>query len=158
ILGGLIEHTNSKSTAGWPGFSQTPFLKYFSADNKNENIEQEVLIVVIPHIIRLPGITAANLQALASGTDTNPGVRLESEVLSPNLPTAGQVTQAPPVAAVPAPAPAPSAPPAAAPQGGAQVRFEPAAASIKAGETTTLGITVQDVQDLFSVPILLQFD
>jgi general secretion pathway protein D len=157
ILGGLIERTNTKSSSGWPGFAQTPVLKYFTADNKNENEEQEVLIVVIPHIIRLPGITAANLQALASGTDTNPGVRLESEVLSPAVPTAGQITQAPQDAAVPAPAPAPSTP-SAAPQGGTQLRFEPAAATIKAGETTTLGIAVQDVQDLFTVPLLLQFD
>jgi general secretion pathway protein D len=160
ILGGLIERTNSKSTAGWPGFAQTPVLKYFTADNKSNNEEQEVLIVVIPHIIRLPGITAENLKALSSGTDTNPAVRLESEVLSPIVPTVGPITQAPPVAAAPAPAPtpAPSTPPAAAPQGGAQVRFDPAATSIKVGETATLGIVVQDVQDLFSVPLLVQFD
>ena len=41
---------------------------------------------------------------------------------------------------------------------GAQLRFEPATAALKTGETTTLGVVVQNVQDLFSVPMLLQYD
>ncbi len=54
ILGGLIERTNSKSVTGWPGFAQIPFLRYFTSQENVENEEQEVLIVVIPHIIRMP--------------------------------------------------------------------------------------------------------
>ena len=58
ILGGLIERQNNKTQTGWPGISRVPFLKYFTSDNTNEAIEEEVLIVVIPHIIRTPNITA----------------------------------------------------------------------------------------------------
>ena len=90
ILGGLIERTNSKSVTGWPGFSQIPFLRYFTSQENVENEDQEVLIVVIPHIIRIPNITAANLRSIASGTDTNPEIRLESVVMSPTIvPLAG---------------------------------------------------------------------
>jgi general secretion pathway protein D len=155
VLGGLIERTNSKTVSGWPGFSQIPLLQYFTADNKTDNEEQEVLIVVTPHIIRLPGITADNLRSLASGTDTNPEIHLESQVSSPAIPNVPAATQ-PPAAAGPAPAPvAPAAPLAS---GAAQVHFDPASSTLKVGDTATLGVVAQDVQDLFSVPMLLQYD
>ena len=157
ILGGLVENSVTKSTSGWPGFSQIPFLKYFTADNQLQTEDQEVLIVVIPHVIRMPGITADNLRSLASGTDTNAEIRLDSAILSPPVVPAAPATA--PAAAVPAPAPAPVAAVPAAPQGQtAQLHFEPASVSLKPGETTTIGIVVQDVQDLFSVPLLLQYD
>jgi general secretion pathway protein D len=38
------------------------------------------------------------------------------------------------------------------------LRFEPGTAALKAGETTTIGVTVQNVQDLYSIPMLLQFN
>src|SRR6185437_16570113 len=60
------------------------FLRYFGSETDNDNQDTEVLIVVIPHIIRTPNITAENLRSIASGTDTNPEIRLESVVMSPN--------------------------------------------------------------------------
>lgn len=36
--------------------------------------------------------------------------------------------------------------------------FEPATVSLKAGETTTVGVVVQGAQDLYSIPMLMQFD
>ena len=45
--------------------------------------KDEILIVLIPHIVRLPTITAENLRSIASGTDTNAEVRLEDAVLLP---------------------------------------------------------------------------
>ncbi len=150
ILGGLIEHTTTKSVSGWPGLADVPFLKYFFSQTNVENEDQEVLIVVTPHIVRTQEITAENLRSLASGTDTNPGIHLESEVNSPPVPPAN--SPAPAAAAAPAPAPV-------APQGqGAQLHFDPATVSVKAGETTTVGLVVQNAQDLYSVPMLLQFD
>jgi general secretion pathway protein D len=176
ILGGLIERTNTNSLSGWPGLSQIPFLKYFTSDNKVENVDEEDLIVVTPHIIRIPNYTAENLRSIASGTDTNPEIRLESVVMTPPLPAgasaatgaaapAGAATpaQTPGAAQVPgAPtsgAPATGTPAATAPPAGtAQLGFEPAGVSIKAGETTTIGVVVQGAQDLYSVPMLMQYD
>jgi general secretion pathway protein D len=165
ILGGLIERTNSKSVTGWPGFSQIPFLRYFTSDEHVENEDQEVLIVVIPHIIRIPNITAANLRSIASGTDTNPEIRLESVVMSPTVvPVAGNgaAGSTAPAGAAPlaaASAPANGTPPtAASPSGTASLGFEPAQISLKAGETTTIGVVVQGAQDLYSIPMLMQYD
>jgi general secretion pathway protein D len=162
ILGGLIERTQSKNITGLPGLANIPILRYFGADNTSQNEDTEVLIVVIPHVIRMPGITAENLRSLASGTDTNPEIRLESVVMSP--PTETLASAATTALAVGAAAPqaaisaAPPASPAMQAGGSAQLGFEPASASVKAGQTTTIGIAVQNAQDLYSIPMLLQYD
>jgi len=54
------------------------------------------------------------------------------------------------VAAVPA-APAGTA-------NAAQIRFEPRSLSLKVGEKQTVGIVVENVNDLFSIPFLLQYN
>jgi len=172
ILGGLVERTNTRSISGWPGLSSIPFLRYFTSQEDVENEEQEVLIVVTPHIIRIPNITAENLRSIASGTDTNPEIHLESVVMTPPLPAGANAAAAIPAgAATPAQAqgaatgaqvpgaPPTGAPAAAVPPGStAQLGFEPAAVSVKAGETTTIGVVVQGAQDLYSVPMLIQYD
>lgn len=167
ILGGLIERTNSHNLAGWPGLSQIPFLKYFTSETDTQDVDEEDLIVVTPHIIRIPNITAENLRSIASGSDTNPEIRLESVVMSPPLPAQAAANGATPApaGAQGAPGAAPpgtAAPGAATPQGQpaamAELGFEPAAATIKVGETTTIGVSVKNAQDLYSVPMLIQYD
>ena len=58
-----------------------PLAKYLFSDNSNEIQDQEVLIVLTPHIVRMPSITAENLRTMAAGTDSNVRVyRGDSEV------------------------------------------------------------------------------
>ncbi len=63
VLGGLIERDTTKNLNGIPGISQVPFLQYFSSDNSKEVNDQEVLIVLTPHMIRFPSITARTICA-----------------------------------------------------------------------------------------------
>jgi general secretion pathway protein D len=170
VLGGLFERTQSKSVTGWPGFDKIPFLRYFFTGESVDNEENEVLITLQPQIVRLPELTPDNLRSLSTGTDSNLQVRREEEAPRPAPPV-------PPVSAAPAPgapaapgtpAPAtgtppaqPAVPPAAAPAPGEQttkLRFEPATSTVKAGETTTIGLVVQDAKDLFSLPVLITFN
>ena len=39
-----------------------------------------------------------------------------------------------------------------------KLRFEPQALSVKVGETKTVAVVVENVSDLFSIPMLLQFN
>jgi general secretion pathway protein D len=50
--------------------------------------------------------------------------------------------------------------PGAAPGQGplAQIRFDPAASMVQVGETTIIGLAIQDAQDLYSLPVLLQYN
>ncbi len=156
VLGGLIEQTDTNSINGIPGLANIPFFKHFFSGNTLDHEKDEILIVLIPHIVRLPTISAENLRSISSGTDTNAEVRLEDAVLLPE-PLKPQAMPAPPAAPNPAADAAPAPANSSASQN-ASLRFEPGTASLKVGETTTIGVSVQNVQDLYSIPMLLQFN
>lgn len=145
ILGGLIQRNESKTLNGWPGVAKIPFLKYFFSDNRTDITDDEVLIILTPHIIRLPSIDADNLKAFAAGTDTN--VRVYRDALSSVAPEKA--------AANAAAAPAASTPGQAA---ASQLKFEPSTLAMKAGDTMTVGLSVIGAQDLFSIPLMLQYN
>src|SRR6266513_3152545 len=153
ILGGLVQRTDSKTLEGWPGLAKLPLLRYLFSHDKTDHQEDEVLIVLTPRIVRIPEWTKANLRPLYSGSETNVQVKRESEIRSPVQPLA---TSPPPQtnqnlgAGVPTPAPGSAA--------AAKIRFEPQTLSLKAGQTATIGVVVENVSDLFSIPLLLQFN
>jgi general secretion pathway protein D len=153
VLGGLIERTDVNTINGWPGLAKLPFFRYFFSSDSVDHQENEVLIVLIPHIVRLPTMTRENLRSIASGTDTNAEVHLETEVMAPPVPKAQSV----PVP--PTPSPAGAAPQVTAPASqNPALRFDPGTIALRPGETATIGVVVQNVQDLYSIPMLLQFN
>jgi general secretion pathway protein D len=168
VLGGLFEKTDTRTLNGWPGLAKIPFMRYFFSDDKNDHQENEVLIVMTPRIVRIPEWTKGNLRPLYSGSETNVQVRRDRDVRAPTAePTPG--VQQPPGTPNQNPAPVPptgsagGTPDGAAAvpgQGaqGARIRFEPRGVSLKAGQTTTVGIVVDNVNDLFSIPLLLQYN
>jgi len=153
ILGGLVEKTETKSNNGWPGLGNVPLLRYLFAEDSKSYEDDEILIILTPRIVRMPDWTRANLRPLYSGSETNVQVRRESEVRAPSQ----EIPQAPANPATP-PTGAPVTP--NAPQGGqsAQMRFEPRSLSLKVGQQSTIGVVVDNVNDLFSIPFLLQYN
>ncbi|HWD00282.1 MAG TPA: cohesin domain-containing protein [Candidatus Sulfopaludibacter sp.] len=70
LLGGLINQEDDKTLTGIPGLSSIPFLgKLFSGSSTTHN-RDELMIVVIPHILRHPEITPENLRPIAVGNAT----------------------------------------------------------------------------------------
>jgi len=159
ILGGLIERTDTQNVNGWPGFAKLPILGRIFSDKKVEHQEDEVLIVLTPHIVRMPFWTRANLRPLLSGADQNPQVTKESELRTPEQtqPTPQPPRQQPPPAGT---SPTTATPGASAANAGAiaKIRFEPKTLTLKAGQTATMGVVVENVNDLYSIPLLLQYD
>ena len=155
ILGGLIERTLTNNQNGIPGLASVPLAKYLFSDNSNEIQDQEVLIVLTPHIIRLPSITAANLRTMAAGTDSNVRVYREDAEVEPAAKPA-------PAAAVPAHQGAAPAVAATNLPGGAtpaaQLHFDPPQVTMKPGDKTTLGLSVSNVTDLYSIPLLIHYN
>ncbi|MGH9732910.1 MAG: cohesin domain-containing protein, partial [Candidatus Acidiferrales bacterium] len=156
ILGGLITRSETKSLSGWPGVAHIPFLRYFFSNQDNKTEDDEVLIAMTPHVVRMPSITADDIRTLAAGTDTNVRV-FQKDVDGPNA--AG----APPSAqnsAAPAGASATASPTtgSAAAGAAASLRFQPANISLKPGDTMTVGLAIDNAQDLFSIPLLLKYD
>ena len=139
LLGGLITKSDTKQISGWPGLAHVPLLRYlFSEDTRNSEVD-EILIVLTPHIVRMPEWTRSNLKTLYAGSETNVQVSRESEMRGPQVQPAisPQPTNAPPLAAPAATAQAPSHAPAQSEQA-AQLRFEPCSLSLKPGQTATV--------------------
>jgi len=172
VLGGLIERTDSKNINGIPGIGEVPLMRYFFSDNSTSVMEDETLIVLTPHILRLPSLTAQNLKPMAAGTDSN--VRVYREDASVEAPATQPVAV---VAPRPNPAPASTLPaisPTSMPQTSApagvtpapvdtgtaavQLHFEPAVTSMKNGDTATLGLAISNVTDLYSIPLMIHYD
>ena len=156
VLGGLIERDTNKNLNGIPGLSEIPLARYLSSDISKEVIDQEILIVLTPHIIRLPSISQDDLRTMAAGTDTNVRVYRDSDeaeapaaVPRPPQPGGSQPAQPP---AVNQQAPSGAGNPAA------QLRFDPGNARLKPGDRTTLGLAVANVNDLYSIPLLIHYN
>ena len=127
ILGGLVQSQLFKTKSGIPFLGEIPILGRLFSSTDTQVSENEILIVLIPYIVRLPDIRAVNLQEVASGTEQVYRVRYEPEQNDePALPPVGevgngdvptQVAAAEPAAPAGGVTPSPAAPtPAAPPQ------------------------------------------
>ena len=153
VLGGLIDRTESKTLNGWPGLAKIPFFRYFFSEDTKEITDDEVMIMITPHIIRLPAITAENLKSYAAGTDTNVRVYRDE---SPNTVALDGSTAPPSPGAQAASETTP--PPPGTPRSAVQLHFNPANVTLKPGDTATIGLQVENAADLFSIPLMLQYN
>ncbi|MGA2267488.1 MAG: cohesin domain-containing protein [Bryobacteraceae bacterium] len=137
LLGGLINEQENKTVTGIPGLSSIPVLRrLFTGDSVNRS-RDELMIVLIPHVIRRPDITAENLRSIAVGNFATVKVNYAPKPAAPGpggtpaKPGAeGAVAlpaTAPPATAPPATAPPATAPPATAPPATAQPATAPPA-------------------------------
>ena len=150
ILGGLMERTDTKAINGIPGLANLPLLRYLFSDNNNQVQENEVLIVLTPHVIRFPSISAENLRTLAAGTDTNARVYRDDEFTSAPANGTGAQSQSP----LPSTSQALAQPGAPA----AQLHFDPPEMTLQVGERQTIALAVSNVNDLYSIPLLIHYD
>jgi len=105
IIGGLVTRQDDKTITGIPGLSSIPLLgNLFKGSNVDHN-KDDVIIVVIPHIIRKPDFTEENMRAIAVGNTQT--VKINYAPL-PADPVAALSAPAAAAVAFPAPAAAPS--------------------------------------------------
>jgi general secretion pathway protein D len=83
ILGGLITKSDAKQISGWPGLAHVPILRYFFSDDNRNSEDDEILIVLTPHIVRMPEWTRSDLKTLYAGSETNVQVSREGDMRAP---------------------------------------------------------------------------
>jgi general secretion pathway protein D len=146
ILGGLNQDSVFTTKSGIPFLAEIPILGRLFSVKKVDTAQNEILIVVIPHIVRLPTVDASNLLEIASGTEQVFQVNFKEKSngeaalpapgapIVPGAPTETPATPASPAPAAPTPAtPAPETPtvpgvpPAATPTPTEQPTEQPAA-------------------------------
>jgi general secretion pathway protein D len=99
ILGGLTQIQDSSSSNGIPGLVNIPVLGKFLFGSQSTNKERgQLLIALIPHIVRTPNYTPENLREIGAGND--------STVKLSHGPRASQQPATPPPAPPPASSPA----------------------------------------------------
>ena len=164
LLGGMMEDSKTKSLSGLPGLSSIPILKYFFAQDTSDHSTNEIVFVLIPHIIRGLDASHGGADMLDVGTANALSLRRTS------------IRAAPP-ASTSAPAPASgtqAAPPPATPQGQAQPAqnipqtqagagtgtflFDPPILNQAKGSTFTVNVMLSGGQNVYSVPVQLSYD
>jgi general secretion pathway protein D len=103
LLGGILEQDYTKSISGWPFLGQIPILRYIFAQENKEVTTNEIIFLLMPHIVRSQLLTDMNRRSFDVGTGS--GIDLHIAARSPEN---GGVQ---PATAVPSAAPAPVAPP-----------------------------------------------
>ena len=103
ILGGILENDQTRSLSGIPGLAQIPILKYLFASEQKEVKDNEIVFVLIPHIVRAQDLSPSNMKAIDVGTANTISLRRDSGAQSaaqpngqpPNGPGAMQNNMAP---------------------------------------------------------------
>jgi general secretion pathway protein D len=83
ILAGLLEHEDNKAIAGMPGLGEIPLLKYLFASSTKETEQDEIVFMLIPHIVREQVISPLNTRAIDTGTNQEIELRHDPEAAVP---------------------------------------------------------------------------
>jgi general secretion pathway protein D len=170
LLGGILEDQQTKSLSGIPGLASIPILKYLFSQTNTEHRENEIVFVLIPHIIRGPEGSRSNIDMLDVGTANALELRRTGSRPSAPAGTQGtnpqpqsQVQPATPPPAAPQPPPQqPSAPNPQAPAGetgaGGAFLFDPPTLTQAKGATFTVNVMLSGGQNVYSVPLQLNYD
>ena len=187
ILGGLNNTQDSSSVNGIPGLVDIPVLgKLLFGSTHTENDRSQLMIALIPHVVRSPDYSPENLRGIYAGSDQVVKISYaapeEPSGSAPAPPAAG--APAPPAAVAPAtpaaPAPAAGAAPAgAAPTGDkiagatpgiagatpdaapgqARLSFSPTPIQVARNSTFTVTIQLDNASEVFSLsPLRIKYD
>lgn len=68
LLGGLIDRETTNTATGIPGLGDVPLLKYFFSTQGHQITDNEVLIMLDPHVIRLPEVPSSGAAVVSADT------------------------------------------------------------------------------------------
>ncbi len=186
ILAGLLQQQDTKTISGTPGLGEIPFLKYFFSSQDKVQQSDEIVFLLIPHIVRESILTAENTRPIFTGTGQSielmkrDPAKLTAEQdaanalngMAPNLQATSAANAASSMLSKIASDAHPIAPPAAngAPSPNAtattprvsgpplSLTVVPQVVNQAVGSTFQVAVMAANAHDLFSVPMQVQFD
>ena len=84
LLAGLLREEDQNALSGVPGLGDIPILRRLFGTSDTKKISTDVVLLLTPHIIRMPNITAEDMKALWVGTEQRPklqGYRSETSFM-----------------------------------------------------------------------------
>ncbi len=186
VLTGILNQQDVQAWTGIPGLSSIPILKYLFGSKDHQTSDDEIVFLLVPHIVRSPMLSASNLNPVDTGTGQYIELRrtaLDSAPMSLS-PIAAPARPAvePNVGSVPGqsaqgaapgalaqfrdsvqggapPAAAPPQPAQGAPPGALRFSLVPSAgSSVAAGTTFQVPVVVTGAHDVASIPLQVQYD
>jgi general secretion pathway protein D len=167
LLGGILEDQDIKSMSGWPLFSSIPILKYLVSSTNTDHTQNELVFVLIPHIVRGQELSGLNVKPIDVGTGNT--IELRHLDVAPEKPATPAAAPTVPKGAltpgnrpvqpattgagsvVPASVPVPAGP-------GTLLSFSPGDVHASKGQTFMMDVVVSGAQNLFSAPVQIQYD
>ncbi len=169
IMGGILENTQTKSLSGIPGLASIPLFKYLFAEEKKEVSDNEIIFILIPHIVRAQDLNDSNVKAIDVGTantiSLHHGMNQSPDQQPRTTPPPGPAgspqgaqgnAPQPQAGATPAAGTQPST--AAAPPGSAIVSFDPPMLDQAVGSTFTVNVNLTGAQNVYSVPVQILYN
>jgi len=181
LLGGILQHQTTYSISGTPGLGELPLIKYLFSTQQKEVTDDEIIFLMIPHVVRAEQVDPENIQQIDTGTTNNIELRQISspQQIAAALQPGSQ--PAPPQIAAPAntgqispppPASTPPSPPAVAAAQQAMTTMQqqanaPAPANLQiapqqstqlVGSTFKMTVILSGGTDVFAVPMNVQYD
>jgi general secretion pathway protein D len=177
LLAGILTKQDNYSNSGTPGLSQIPLIKYLFGSINKEVQDDEVVFILIPHIVRESVLTRLNTRSIDTGTGTD--IELRHSPIDNLFPeSAGHASAAPASNTTAANAATamvqqmrqqamppgaggnpPAAKPPAAPIGPpVTLTIAPVNSTQTVGSTFQASVILSNAHDLFSVPLEIQFD
>jgi general secretion pathway protein D len=188
ILAGLLQQQDTHTVSGTPGLGELPFLKYFFSSQDKVQQTDEIVFLMIPHIVRESLLTDENTRAVYTGTSQsvellrkNPAQLAKAEAPvagtdlgSPNLQPTSAAMAANAMLGKMAAEGRPLTPGGMAAAGGGPtmgtvppggsarppitLTVTPLVENQPVGSTFTVAVNATSALDLFSVPLQMQFD
>jgi general secretion pathway protein D len=184
LLAGILTNQDQNNVSGTPGLGELPILKYFFASHDKIQQKDEIVFLIIPHIVRDSILTDENTRAIYAGTgqtvelirqgpEASTGTPQASNAvytptpsssttaanaaaaMIPHIAAAGQPTPPPPPGAAAAPTPGNIPSPTTMTPLNLSV-VSPAQAQV--GATFQVTVRASNAHDLFGVPLQMQFD
>ena len=188
ILAGLLQKQDTRSVSGTPGLGELPFFKYFFSSQSKEVQSDEIVFLLIPHIVRESLITDENTRPIYTGTGSSvelirrdasamantgagsaPVVRPASQTSAAQAANSmiGEIAAAgrplepgkqPGLTAAGAAVAVTPAPATASNLPPVNLSVSPSSSTPAVGSTFQISVNATNAHDLFEVPLQLRFD
>jgi general secretion pathway protein D len=183
ILGGILQRQVSNSLSGTPGLASVPILKYIFSSNDKTQQDDEIVFLLIPHVVRAEMLNPLNLRELDTGTGNTIELRhISQDTSRPTAPKPGTFTVPPPIGTEATPQTAAAAAATAVnnmqqqasqsaaaaatavnnmqqeASGQVKLQLAPEISQQKVGSTFQVAVNLSGGMDVFSVPMQVQYD
>ncbi len=186
LLGGLTSLQTSRNVTGIPGLDRIPGLRWLGSTEGKEDSRSELLIALVPRIVRAADISDVNMRGVSAGNDQVVKVSFAPKAVKEDKPAAAPAAvpvtapvaaptqpQLPPAPAAgpvngglpfplpnpgPSPGPAPGAIQPGQPGGQALLYLTTPVMSARTGSTVDVVVQMTGATDLAAAPMKVRYD